>query len=98
MEKIEFERNDGSKGVKYKLVAGDKFKSKFSSPQALTTKQYPAYSLGIYGEGEETLYLQLTKAQYDSLLKMGDIRDKEVEAYSYDSKHRPGCVGVKLVE
>lgn len=103
MKKQEFvNQKDNSKGVNYKLEAGDVLTVRFSSPKVLTAGQFPAYSIGVTTPDGEDVYVRLTKAQHDALLKLGDLTGKKIEAYEYENKYskQKGTkyVGVRLAQ
>lgn len=96
MKKTEFERADGSKGVKYTLEAGDKVKSRYDQPRENNKGKYPSYSLGVTHEEEGEIYVQLTKNQHDQLMKSTPLNDKTIEAYEYENQHGK-FIGVKTL-
>lgn len=98
MKTENFKRKDGTEGTKNVLEPGDEFIPRFESPRKNTKGKYDNWSIGIktVPEGKE-VFVQLTKGQAEKLNKMGNVQNKKLVCYEYESHDRK-CVGIKAAE
>lgn len=89
--KKEFE---SEKGTIYGLEAGDKFTATTAHPFEVTSGEYPSWLLKSKVDDEEVT-VRLTRKQNQVLSEVKDVTGHEFECYSYDTKHRKGCVGLR---
>ncbi|MBD3248459.1 hypothetical protein GF336_00250 [Candidatus Woesearchaeota archaeon] len=94
MKEQEFEKKDGSKGVKYILQAGDKVTSRFAEPRKADIGKFPSYSLGVTTDDGKEVYVQLTEGQFKRLHGK-DLTGKTIVAEEYENEFGKQ-IGVKV--
>jgi len=83
----------GNTGFEYKLEAGDVIVPMYDKPMECKNTTFPKSIIKVMFDGEERI-VTLTGAQIGSFERIGDVKDKELYAYSYKSKSGKMCVGI----
>lgn len=90
---------DGKVYTTYKLEAGDKVIAQYNSPKVLTKGQFDNYSIGVKESetSNATMFIKLTKAQYDKLRSVEDLAGKTLKAYEYENQYGKQ-VGIEVLQ